>query len=392
MYVSYRITNTSATPASDVWVQIGSFTGGVVQLAQFEGGLVHLGAIGAGQTKTAFFYVQATGPTATPQGHAVSVYGTRPPATALASASFTMTAEEAIQANANKVTTTVVGPNPPALGGIVTITVTGETGTIGAAHILSFTPATFLSWRADAYEMIKSEITLTAGNTGTFTDELLIPAAAITSSATTNYTAVYTFRAVGTTSAPTSLSSVGYISSGAQVKHTTTTNFGSLQPIQPASNKLGLGKLASPTQLPGAATVTFTLRLSNADTASASADDFTDSLPTTPGAVSYVAGSSTFNGAAIADPVISGSRLQWFGTFQVPGGGTRDLVFQASVPGTVGTYVNRAVAHVAAEQIDATLSTSDNAPASASVTVANADVAVTKAGPDSVAVGDTLLY
>ncbi len=47
-YVVCKVT--SSTAAADVWVDINSFTGGVISLAPNEDGIVHLGAFSAGQT------------------------------------------------------------------------------------------------------------------------------------------------------------------------------------------------------------------------------------------------------------------------------------------------------------------------------------------------------
>jgi len=183
MYVSYQINNNSGISYPDIWVRIDNFTGGVVSLAPGEDGLVHLGPLGPGATKTAFFYLRAGSETAIAQSHTVTVYPSRPPVSPLASASFSMTTQQTIQANANKVVTVVTGPIPPQLGGIVTMTVTGDAGTIGGAGIMSFSPAGYMNWRPDAYEMLSSSITLSGGNTGTYNDQLLIIAGS--SSATT---------------------------------------------------------------------------------------------------------------------------------------------------------------------------------------------------------------
>ncbi len=66
MYVVHSISSSSAQ--SDIWVKVDSFTGGVVSLADNEDGKVSLGAIAAGETKMAYFYLKATIETITPQG------------------------------------------------------------------------------------------------------------------------------------------------------------------------------------------------------------------------------------------------------------------------------------------------------------------------------------
>jgi uncharacterized repeat protein (TIGR01451 family) len=98
-------------------------------------------------------------------------------------------------------------------------------------------------------------------------------------------------------------------------------------------------------------------------------NDFVDTLPTTPASATYTNTSSTYNGGAISDPTISGATLTWSGSFVVPAGTTRDLVFSVSLPAVQGSYTNQAIAHMSSFQIDTTQDTTDNAPATAIVTV-----------------------
>ena len=365
MYVSYQILNNGATNYPDVWVAVDTFTGTSVSLAPGEDGIVQLGPMAAGETKTAYFYLQASANTSVGQSHTVRVYPTRPPTGQLASSSFSVTVEDAIQANANKITTTVAGPNPPGLGGLVTVTVTGHTGTIGSQNLLSFTPASELDWIANNYQLMSTTVVLSgSANAGTYNDRLFINN--LPTSSDTNYTVNYSFRATGVGTAPQVVTPMVFIASGTQIKHTE----GDPNTISPSTNTLTLSKLASATSIYLGATVTYTLRLSNAGGAyDATVEDFVDTLPTSPGTPSYVTNSSTFNGVAISNPSISGATLTWVGSFTVPAGQTRDLTFQVTFPNTSGTYTNNARAHVGSFQIDTTLNTSDNAPANVNVTV-----------------------
>ncbi len=364
MYVSYQINNNDGVNYNSVWVTIGSFTGGIVGLAPTEDGVVNLGSLANGQTKAAFFYLRATANTTVDQGHTITVYN-GPPAfgPSLGSGTFVFTdVVDTIKANANKVTTVVTGPTPPELGGLVTISVEGDSGTIGSGNVMSFSGAVLASWPANAYEMFASSITLSSGSSGTFSNTLLIPPASLGGSA--HYASTYYLRAVGATVAPTTVSPTAYISSGANVKHT-DNDPATLPPIGPTDNHMLLGKTSTPAQLFNGGTVTYTLTLTNGGAQAVSLDTFVDTLPSVPASASYVAGSSTFNGAAIANPNISGQVLTWFGTFQVPAGSARALVFQATLPATNGTFTNAAIATVGPAQIDATLGISDNAPARA---------------------------
>ena len=279
MYVSYQIVNDSATNYPDVWAAVDTFTGGVVSLAPGEDGVVNLGSMAPGQMKTAYFYLQASGATVAAQSHTVRVYPTRPPAGQLASATFSFTrVEETIQANANKITTTVSGPNPPGLGGIVTVQVTGHSGTIGSQNLLSFTPASELDWVADNYQLLTTSVVLTGGNTGTYNDQLFISGMA--SPSDTNYTVTYSFRATGVGVAPQRITPMVYIASGTNIKHTQ----GDPATISMPTNGLTLSKLVNPTQVYVGGTVTYTLRLNNTGGAyDVSVDDLVDTLPTSPG-------------------------------------------------------------------------------------------------------------
>src|SRR5215471_7843933 len=197
-YASYQITNTDGVNYPDVWANVGNFTAAsgspVVTLAPGAPGAIDLGPLANGQTKTAFFYLGSSADTNVTQTHTVSVFN-GPPASGslLTSQDFSFTSvQSTIQANSNKVTSVVVSPSTPTVGGTFTITVTGQTGTIGSAGVLDFTPAAYSSWQADAFQLIGTTITFSGANTGTFTDTLAIPPGSITSKADTNYSAVYT--------------------------------------------------------------------------------------------------------------------------------------------------------------------------------------------------------
>jgi uncharacterized repeat protein (TIGR01451 family) len=133
---------------------------------------------------------------------------------------------------------------------------------------------------------------------------------------------------------------------------------------------LTLSKLASIATTLTGSTVTYTLRVANTGPDPYTLDRYADTPPTSPGTPAYVAGSSTFNGAAIANPAASGGTLTWAGSFLVPAGQTRDLTYQMTMPNAAGSYANSAVARFAEFQVDTTQSTADNAPATATVNVA----------------------
>jgi hypothetical protein len=385
-YASFQVTNTG-TAVADAWATIGNFTAAsgspLIGMATNSASQINLGPLGSGATVTAFFYLGETAAglalgtsgSGVTQSCTVNVLNGSPTGTSLASQNFSFTntgsntaLQDTIAASANKVTTVVTGPVPDALGGIVTMTVTGHTGTIGSGNVLFFTPASYSDWRADAYQMIGSSVALSGGNTGTFTDTLLIPSASITSSSDTSYTATYQFRAIGTTATPTEVDPTAFISSGTQTKHTDPNTFpttGTGVPVPSPVNTTTIAKSVTPTTLTTAGQVTYTLTLTNSSASvDVSMDQFVDTMPSSPASVTYVAGSSTYNGSAITDPVSSGQTLTWYGYFTVPHSSSVSLVFKATIPSTHGTYSNSAVAYIGNTQIN----TTGGVPATASLT------------------------
>ena len=394
-YVSYNVTNDTGAPIADAWATIGSFTGGFLSLGGNENGTYHLGAMAAGATRTVFFYVDVDCSSfqagkcniATPQTFVVGLYSGPPASNLLGSQSVSVTVQDSTAASANKVTSVVTSSNNPALGAIVTVTTTGNTGVISSANIFYYSPATYFDWPAGSFRLYSTSITFAIG--GSASNQLLVPNAVLPPSAS-DYTMVATYLVQGPTSTPTAVSPVAFIDSGTQIKHTDTGKFASsFPPIGTTSNSLTLSKLTSSSVLPTGGTPTYTLRATNSSSSSVTLDNLVDTLPSAPASVSYVSGSSKFNGSAIADPVISGNTLTWTNIFSIPANGTSDLTFQATVPNTAGTYTNSGVAHIGTTQIDTTLLTTDNLPATVTLSVGSPDLTITKTHSGNFTQGQT---
>ncbi len=377
-YVMYKIQNATGAGYADLWVKAATFAGPQIGLASSESGLAHLGALAAGASGNAAFYLTAGGATTGAEAQAVDVYTTRPDlaSAALCRASFTMTAETDIAAAANKVDS-VSSTATAQLGGTVKITVVGNTGTIGAAKLFTATPASYASWPANAYRLTGSKITLSGGNTGVYTDTLFLTGLASTSA--TDYTAEFTFAVVGTTAGTTAVSPMNHISSGTQVKHTSTTNFSSLPAIPAVVNHTSIAASASPATLaPSGGTATVTVTVTNAGAAASTLDDLVVTLPA---GTTYVPGSSTFGGVAITDPSVAGTAATYLAGLTVPANASRTLTLQVTVPGTPGTYTASAVGHIASVAVDTTTGTADSAPASTGILVPGPSPTVTGLSP-----------
>src|SRR6267154_1580136 len=385
-YVSYNVTNDTGSPIADAWVTIGSFTGSYVSLAPNETGVTHLGTMAAGATRTVFFYLNVDCSSfsagqcnvSTLQPFTVRLYSGRPTANLLSSQSFSVTVQETIAAQANKVTTVVTSSNSPTRGALITVTVTGNTGQIGSGKLFYASPETYFDFPANSFRLYSTSVTFSGGNTGMYTDQLLVPSSAFTSTSATDYTFVGTYLVVGPTSAVTAVSPVAFISSGNATKHTGTSSYASFPPIGTTSNSLTVTKLVNSATWPTGGVPTYTVRVTNSASSSVTLDDLVDSLPSSPANVTYVPGSAAFAGSPIADPSISGNTLTWTGLFAVPASGSADLTFQATVPSVGGIYTNSAIGHIGSTQIDATLSTSDDSPATVSLNVGTPDLILTK--------------
>ena len=193
-----------------------------------------------GETKGALFLVKANATTSTPQTLTVNLFSTCSNTSApgcangtlsgsLGTQAFQFTVEDTIQANANKVNTVITIPSNPTIGLLGKITVTGCTGTVGAAKVLYFSPVSDDSWPADAFEFIDSDIQIDNYSGSPYRDVALIPNGDVL---TTNncYDEVFTFviNAVGTATTTPS----NFISSGQQIKHTTNSS-GSFEVVIP---------------------------------------------------------------------------------------------------------------------------------------------------------------
>ncbi|HJV35285.1 hypothetical protein [Geomonas sp.] len=387
-YVSFNVTTSSAI--TDAWATIGAFTGGYLSVSGGGANVMHLGPMSAGQTKPVFFFLCSSYTTlnnSPPQGFDISVYSGNPSAGGTLANSSTISTvinNNVIQANPNTVNVIISGPNPAQIGGLVTMTVDGDTGTTGCVNPpsactgagsgpLEFSPATFTNWRADAFQMIGSNITLSGGNSGSWDNVLYLDT--LPNSATSHYLATFYFRAMAPTGTTTTLSPVSYIASGTQIKHTTLSNgayttSGGLQPVDPPQSTIYLTKTGTPTLPAQGGRATYTVTAINPGQNAVTLDTFIDVLPT---GATYVAGSSSYNGTSLPDPATSGSTLTWSSMFSIAGGnGTSKLVFQADLPATPGTYTDSATARIGTTVIDSTVQLGDNVPATASTVVLRA--------------------
>ena len=338
-YTGYRVTNGTGAAVDDVWVSLSGFTGGKLALASGQSAAQRLGPLASGAADSLFWYLTASGSSASAQTHTITVYR-HDPALATGSALCTTTngfsaVEGTIAANANKVDGITVSGGSPTLGSTFTVRVTGDTGTIGAGtsidpESLWMTPAVSETWPADSFRLVGTALTMSPDGTApqqTFTDTLRL---AHLGSKARAYTAAYTFQAVGFTSRPTTVLPVQEIASGTQVKHTGAYP-ATLPAIPQPVNDLVATLSGSTTRLDsGGGTVSFTASVSG--TVGASIDSF---VLTPPAGTQPVAGSVRWAGQVAQDPVWQNNTLVFPGPFTLAATSAR-LTFDVAVDGDPG--------------------------------------------------------
>jgi hypothetical protein len=366
-YIAYVVESTSAR--SDLWVEVSDFTGGVVSLADSSMAAQPLGSITAGGTNTAYFMIKATGATSTAQSHIVKVYDTKPTIGSpqpLYSCGFSFVeVAETIKAAANKVES-ITSTSASRIGSTMTITVQGDTGTIGQGNdidgrMIWVTPAARSDWPTSALRLESTTITFYSDRNRrnvltSHTDTLRVNASTTPALSGTNrqyYTATYTFRVIGSAASAAPIIPIAMISSGTQVKH---TDVGSLPTggtatvdVTSPSIDLTVTKSVSATTTinsNGTTTLSYDITLTNGGSDALVIDEVVD---TPDSDLTLVSGTAEFNGSSIADPGATGaSSLAFSGPFTVPANSARvfeyDMTFVTCSVGTGYSFDNVATA------------------------------------------------
>jgi len=165
-YAGYRVSTSAAR--TDLWVGLSSFTGGVLNLAPSQPASQPIGNLAANATAPTYFLLTASAASSVAQSHVVTVYQGKP-GTAGASELCTSTGSfsavsDTISASANKIVdvtgdgaSVTVSTSSPHLGSTLSVTVEGQTGTLGNAtgdpYGFYMTPAAYASWPAGAFRL-----------------------------------------------------------------------------------------------------------------------------------------------------------------------------------------------------------------------------------------------
>ncbi|GAB7042433.1 MULTISPECIES: Ig-like domain-containing protein [Catenuloplanes] len=381
-YAGYRV-EAGPSARSRLWLQLSGFTGGVVGLAAGQPAHTALPALPGGGSAARYLLLTATGTTTVPQGHTVTLYDGAPASgTPLCSRAFTYTdVVDTIKALANKVqsVTTSTPAATARLGDVVTVSVQGDTGTLGAGPpndpgVLAYTPNALAGFPAGAWRLERTELLISPDGVAppvTYVDRLYLTGAG---GPARPYTARYVFRATGPSESAAPLKPIQYIASGTQVKHTDIggTALGAL-PAVSATAPVTLGKeVTAPAGaiLPaGGGVASYTLTLTNAADTAGLVDWVSDTLPAD---AAYQPGTMRIAGRAAADPDVDGRTLIVQGPIGVPAGGSTTMSYSVLLGPTTGARANSAVAHFGTVVLDRSADVTASAPAGAEVTVLGA--------------------
>ncbi len=279
-YVGYRVTNNTGSTSSNLWTEVSSFTGGKVTLSNALDSAMQLPSLTNGSTGTSYFMLKGTAATNSAQTHTVRVYNGRPDlagSTALYSCNFSFSkVQETQKAAANKVANNgltssaaiEVSDSSPELGQLITITVEGQTGNIGAGSapdndMIWLVPAAVSSWPTRALRLESVSVTFDGngnwtgtGDQVTYSNQLLISSAnGLTNVDSSEYRISYGFRVIGQPSGTIRAVPVAQISSGSQIKHADTSATGATLEITFATLAINAALTKTITSTTGLATV-----------------------------------------------------------------------------------------------------------------------------------------
>jgi hypothetical protein len=364
-YIAYSVQ--SDTTRSDLWVEVSNFSGGVVSLANPNDSSQPLGTVTAGGTGTTYFMIKATGGTTTPQPHLVKIYSQKPtignPAP-LYTCSFTFVeVAETIKAAANKVNS-ITSTTVASLGSTMTITVLGDTGTIGQGNdidgrMISLTPAARSSWPTNALRLERVTLDLYSNSQRTsllssHTNVLRVNATTgLASNNRQYYRAVYTFRVIGAAAAAAPIIPIAMISSGTQIKHTDvgslpTGGSATVDLTEPEIDLTVTKNVSSTTSVnnDGTTTLSYTITMANGGSNSLIIDEVVDDPDSN---LTFVANSAEFNGSSIDDPgIITGGKVAFSGPMTLPANSSRtityDMKFETCSVGSTYSFDNVATA------------------------------------------------
>jgi uncharacterized repeat protein (TIGR01451 family) len=346
MYVGGRIQNTGELTATNVVATISNL-GTNFRLAGGQPATLSVGAIAPGQSAGVYWFVGygCVNSTATPRITVTSSLGT-------SATNLTITGTSTLSANATGfLDSSLLGPGA-VVGQTIHVDVGYSFGGADAGYQFFLQPSGLDSFNAACFRLVSTEIrssSMSGIPVGT-RDRIYFEQTQKQSqkgSVTTRFFFEYLCEGTSTLIRPYAMAT-----SGQQIKYTgnydtDATTFTITFPG--ATNPFTITKTADRTQAPSGqpSNVLYTVTINNPSPHVARLSQFTDILPPGASFVSLHSSSdvTTANSSSVPSAGATGT-LVFAGrqdvSYYIPAGGSVKLVYTARIPGTAGTYINRA--------------------------------------------------
>ncbi|HEX8211994.1 MAG TPA: hypothetical protein VF584_17590 [Longimicrobium sp.] len=384
-YVSFQVTNTSGTTQTNLRSTISGFAGGIT-LAGGQAAGQWIGTLAPGASRTLWWFVSYPCTFGISNALVVSVSDNTAGST---TGIGTVTTSSMISAQAGGIVNTATLGAGAVVGQTITMDVSYDFGGASANDTYNLQPAGNNTFSGGCFQLVRTTVTssnVPAIPTGTENQQYFTATASATGNGYTiviRYYFKYLCAGVTTLARPYSNQN-----SGTQLKYSSNyQNFaGGVGISYPgATNPFVVTKSVTPTAVPSGSTVTYTVVISNPSSYNSEVDSIVDVLPSGVVYGGIAPGSQVTTGSLPASG--STGTIVWRGSqptpYAIPAQGSLTLKYTATIA-AAGQYTNSVRAITGTTQLGQT--------ASATVTVGTANLSVTKTGPDSVVVSDTIKY
>lgn len=226
-YIGYKITTGASWNSTASIAATSSFGAGRISLASHQPASQTVGVMSASTSATVFFLAKINNDTdRTAQTHTLTLSDGTTTCDVVTTLNSAGTDPAATKAAANKVDSVTVGAAPASIGQRVTLTVKGQTGTIGGNGELSFAPISYSTFAADMWKLVSTTVVLNQatgwvnqGSSVTYLNKLFMTGQQANGGL---YTASYVFELIGNPTVASQLNPIQYVASGAGVKYTGT--------------------------------------------------------------------------------------------------------------------------------------------------------------------------
>ena len=383
-YVSFQVTNTSGATQTNLRSIISGFAGGIA-LAGGQAADQWIGTLAPGASRTLWWFVSYPCTVGISNALVVSVSDNTVGST---TGIGTVTTSSMISAQAGGIVNTATLGNGAVVGQTITLDVSYDFGGASANDTYNLQPAGNSAFSGGCFQLTRTTImssNVPAVPVGRENQQYFTATANASGNGYTiviRYYFKYLCAGVTTLARPYSNQT-----SGTQLKYSSNyQNFaGGVGISYPgATNPFTVTKSVTPAAVASGSTVTYTVVISNPSSYASEADSIVDVLPAGVVFGGIAAGSQVTTGAPASG---STGTIVFRGTqptpYTIPAQGSLTLKYTATIA-AAGQYTNSVKAVTGDTQLGQT--------ASATVTVGTANLSVTKTGPDSAVVSDTIKY